>query len=144
VVISIVVCIWSIELFISSISGVSSIFPLSLLNFSSRLLTFLHRSWIVFLTSFICLFQSLGSLITFQRKLLNSSSDIQPFQCLSVWLLNCYQFWRSGISLFFTLFESLCCVLCISWGRYHFHYHWKEREWIAVTSQQFKNKPDKA
>jgi hypothetical protein len=83
------------------------------MNFSSR-------SWIDFLMSHMCVFESsLRSSINFKARLLNSLA-FQPFQYLWIQLWGIINFCQSHIALFFTFLMFLHCDLCICWDGYLF------------------------
>jgi hypothetical protein len=89
------------------------IISISLLNFSFIMLTFLSRSWIYFLTSLICLFEtSLRSLIIINKRLLNSLNGISTNSLSSV---SHVELWELGGQMlpWFFIFKLLHCVLLI-------------------------------
>jgi hypothetical protein len=104
------------EVFVSNIFYFFFIIAISLLNFSSMLLTFLSRSWIDFPISFMCLFESSWGHWLF--LIVSFWILYQIFQPIHYQLLSCW-FWREDIALVF-IFKFLLCDLCIYWLNFSF------------------------
>jgi hypothetical protein len=106
-----------------------------LLNFSSKLLTFLSRSWIDFLTSFIYLLGlALWSFLTVGFWIL--SQIFQLIHYIWIQMLNCCRSLDVSHCFGFSYLNFLCCDLCICLFKFPFMTLGK---WRAYCNKKINN-----